>query len=98
MVVFDTCVDRNERKDKQCGDRSSVAVLVFRQHTVLTSHHPCSGDLIHRAVFLAAGSGACTRDLLYFWSLASEEIHNTWLSSKAFTAVVAHTKGKTFEF
>lgn len=29
---------------------------------MLTSHHHCSGDLIHRAVFLAAGSGMFTRD------------------------------------
>lgn len=44
------------------GDRSAAAVLVLRQRTVLTSHHHCSGDLIHRAVFLAAGSGMFTRD------------------------------------
>lgn len=55
-------VDRNQRRDKQCGDRSTVAVLVFGQKTALTRHHHCSGDLIRRAVFLAAGSGACTRD------------------------------------
>lgn len=51
------------RGDKQYVDYSSVAVLVFRQQIMLTSHHQhCSGGLIHRAVFLAAGSGACTRD------------------------------------
>lgn len=55
-------VDRNQRRDKQCGDRFTVAILVFGQKTALTRHHHCSGDLIRRAVFLAAGSRACTRD------------------------------------
>lgn len=62
----------------------------FRQETVLTSHHHCSGDLIHRAVFSGRWSWNMHKRLLYFWSLASEEIHNTWLSSKASTNAVDH--------
>lgn len=49
----------NQASDKQ---HSADAEFFSGLQNVSTRHHRCSGGLIHRAVLLAAGTGACTGD------------------------------------